>query len=145
MGISESFQARDTPSGRKFEAKVIFFDCLILVVGCAGLAVSFSPLIYIAAIGHVVANFFQAPVKWLWPLLEALTVAIAAVVFFGALYLVQVYYYGFPPEGVVAYLKTNWVSHLATAIVAAGIISNLFTLPGITDQLVEYKNRQIST
>lgn len=94
MGILKSLAARDTPAGRALEAKVIFCDCLLLVLGCAGLALNFLPLVYVAAVGHIAANFFQAPVKWLWPVLEAVTVAIAAVLFFGALYFVQVYYYG---------------------------------------------------
>ena len=133
MGISDSLTARDTPAGRAFEAKIIFFDCLILVLGCAGLALDFLPLVYTLRLSDTSGQiFFQAPVKWLWPLLEVLTVAIWAVLFFAALYVVQVYFHQLPTKSVISSLKANWLSHLAFAVVAAGIIGNLLTLPGIT-------------
>lgn len=142
MEFEAKLAARDTSAGRRYEAKIIFFDCMSLVLGATGLALALPPLVYVAAAAHLVANFLVAPVKWLWPLMEAVTVAVAAALFFAALYAVQIFYYGFPSEGVLAYLKSNWPQHLASAIVLAGLIGTLFAYPGNLDQLVERMNRE---
>jgi len=139
--LESQISARDTPAGRQFETSIVFYDCLILIVGCIGLAVSFPPLIYAAAGGHIVANFLMAPVKWVWPLLEAVTLAIATVLFFAAVYAVQVYYYGFPSAGVIGYLRLQWPQLLASTIVVAGIIGNLLAYPGNLDQLREHLDK----
>jgi hypothetical protein len=105
------------------------YDCLAIIIGTIGIALNFPPVIYLAAMAHLIANFCMALVKWLWPFMEAVTLLVAAVLFFAALYAVQVYYQGLPSDAVVAYLKTSWLQQIASAIVVGGVVSNLLAYP----------------
>ena len=78
--------ARDTPAGRRREVAIVSIDCLILVIGCLGLALAFPPLIYAAALGHLIAGFMLAIGKWFWAISSLVITGAATVLFAGGEY-----------------------------------------------------------
>lgn len=137
---------RDTPTGRRFELKIISIDCFILTLGVIGLAIWFPPLIYAAAIGHVITGFVQggktSPLMVLFGFVSwVVTVAITSAVVFGGTYAVQRFYFGVPEGAVADELISNWTLFVAIGIVMGGIVSTLTAYPGGVDELIEYKNR----
>ena len=86
--LNEFKSSRETPQGRLFDAKMIKFDCNLLIFGALGLAISFTPFIYVGAAGHILTSFINAPIKFLWALLKIATLAIESIILAVGIYLV---------------------------------------------------------
>jgi hypothetical protein len=132
-----SLSNRETPQGRRYEVKVALADSLFLVLGCIGLALSFPPLIIISAGAHLVASFLVSVARVLWLVTTFVLLALTAGLLVAGTYAVQVLYYGVSLEAVTSTIQADWVRILGIAIVAGGIIGNLFAYPGTLDQLRE--------
>lgn len=141
VNLQSKLSARDTPEGRRYEVKVALFHSSILILGCIGLALSFPPLIYLSAVGHLIANIFNAPIKWLGVVLEAVMAAVSSALLFAALYAIKTFYHGVPSEEAYSDLSLNWLLIVASAVVVAGIVGTLFAHAGNLDQLREHIDR----
>jgi hypothetical protein len=130
--------ARETPAGRAYESRLIYFDCLVLMVGTLGLALHLPPLMYLAAGGHLFIGFLEAATKWIWAIFTTVALALGVALFLAAIYSAQVFYFGFPAESVVGFLKATWPQQLAAAVVAIGVLNKLFSLPGFVAELCKY-------
>lgn len=141
MALESKLAAIETPERRRFEVKINLYDCFFLILGSIGLALSFPPLIYLSAVGHVIAGMFLSPVKWLWLILTPVTIGITAALFFAAVYAIQYFYHDVPSDSVLEYLQLNWLLLLASAVVVGGISVTLFAYPGNLDQLREHMDK----
>jgi uncharacterized membrane protein len=124
---------------------IVSIDCLILVIGCMGLALAFPPLIYAAALGHLIAGFMLAIGKWFWAISTLVITAAATVLLAGGEYLVQVLYRGTPADVAAAAMQSDWPRVIAVAIVAAGIAGALTSYPGVLDQIREDRDHVTRT
>jgi hypothetical protein len=139
--FNDTIDTRETPTGREYEATIIFRDCMILIVGCIALAINFAPLVYAAALGHLILGFALSVNKGFWMMSEPLIIAVTASLLIGGIYAVQVFYFGILAVDVTKYVSADWPALIAQAIVVGGIISYLFSHPGVLDLLREHLDR----
>ncbi len=132
---------RETPVGREYEVKIIYWDCFALILGCIALVVHLPPLLFVAAIAHLTMGLLISVSKLVWAISAPLLTALFTALLAGALYLVQVFYFGFPVASVTAHIQSAWPEVIAAAIVTAGIIGQLFSGAGNADRLQTFLNR----
>lgn len=141
MSIHAKMAARETPTGRKHESDCIFYDCMILIVGCVAVAFWIPPIIYAVAAGHLLLGLLLSPVWWIGALLEVPALAVKCALFLAGIYATQVFYAEIPPDTALNALKDAWPLQCAAAIVVFGIIGNLMAYPGTVESLVPHLNR----
>lgn len=137
MSIGENLAARNTRQGLKREVRLIGADCLFLGAGILGLTFGLPPLIYVAALGHLVVGVLVSPMR-IGSL--AITLPIQSVLFVlysACFYAVQTQYFNRSADTIHAYIQDNWLLIFATASVVGGCLSMLFSHVGFADLIAE--------
>lgn len=142
--VQAHINARNTPVARRFEVQMAMYDSFILAIGAIGLTLWFPPLVYAAALGHLIVGFIASISKVFWLSIEIISVVIASILFAIATYSVQVFWHDVPAVGVINFLKSYWYDIVVSAIVLAGIVGNLIAYPGNLDQLREKLDNESS-
>ncbi|RWD79737.1 hypothetical protein [Mesorhizobium sp.] len=131
----------ETPGARRREVKYALWDSLALILGAVGIGLSFPPLCYVGAAGHLLAGFLNAPAKTFWLVGTLVSTAVWFAVEFGGVYLSMVYWHGYGAADAGNFVGGFAEQLAATAIVLGGIVAALIAQPGLMDQLREHLDR----
>lgn len=142
MGIAEKLASRDTPAGRRYELQLIFWDAMVLCVGCLALALGIVPVLAVVAMLHLGIGALQAISRVVWliqtPAITAVLVGVLVALGFVLEWL------GWATARSVLFTDVSPRGLLVTVVYAAvvgGILESLFAYPGTVSWVVEYKDK----
>lgn len=123
------------------ESKTIFASALALIIGVVGLALWFSPAIYIGAAGYLFTRFRLTPSKIHWLISTVVVGVISVAVYFGGFYISQRYYAGLSHSVIINHMQMSWVLMIAASVVTHGLISSLFIMTSFASELAAYREK----
>jgi hypothetical protein len=112
-----------------YECRIRVLDGLLLILACTGFAIALPPLIYIAALGHLLVSFVFATSKWIWISGATIVVTINAALVSLGIYAVQRFYYGQAADAAYPMVQYQWLNILASAVILSRVIGFLFSQP----------------
>ena len=127
-----------TPAGRLYEQRVLALDCSVLALGVLGLATGSAWLLIVAGTAHLVTRFLSAITKTVWAAMTIGSLALFGLAIVGlAAVADRLSFGGF----ITAFASNPPLLIGAYFVIVAGLLGKLFALPGIAEQLVEFRNK----